>query len=174
MNRNIKIANYLLEENFGAAIEHSTNTINEIVAPVKPAHVKTKLKMKDSGTVWANKLRYKEFLTKKGTKVFVAFKDFGGNEECKISFETEGSFAHKDLNDIDVLKNVLYIVRREVDRKKYKSIVIEPKVEKDKANAHARFKIFKRLIQEYFKDYEIIAEYSSDFFAFDSIRLAKI
>lgn len=158
-----QIANYLLE---GLSIE-------EMVRPTKPSNVKTKYKMKNSGTVFANKLRYKEFVTKKGTKVFVAFKDLSGTNECTISFETNESHDHKDLNDPEVLKNVLYIVRKELDKKNYEYVKIEPKVDVDSVNPNVRFKIFKKLIQEYFKDYEIISELSNPRYDTDSIVMRK-
>jgi seryl-tRNA synthetase len=70
-------------------------------------------------------LRYKEFITLAGNKVFVHFKDYGGTKNCEINFETNESFSDKDLNDSDILKNVLFVVLKEVNSKKYDIIDFE-------------------------------------------------
>jgi uncharacterized protein (DUF111 family) len=101
------------------------------------------------------------------------FDDKGGTDLCDISFETDGSFNHKDLEDMDVLKNVLHVVREEVDKKKYKKLIIEPKVDTGDKNPNVRFKLIKKLLQVHFKDYTITKE-STNNTVVDFISLERI
>lgn len=148
-------------------------TLNESISPTKPNKVETKTKIKDSGLWSKHKLRYKEFNTTKGTKVYVSFKDFGGNEECEINFETNESFEDKELDDKEVLKNVLYVVLREIDNKKYKNIKINARHSETGKNKHSRYDIFIRLIEKNFKNHSIENTYRSDFGSMDSILLRR-
>lgn len=150
------------------------NELDESITPKKPSKVLTKYKMKNSGLWSAHKLRYKEFVTSSGNKVFVHFKDYGGTKNCEINFETNESFSDKDLNDPEILKNVLFVVLKEVNSKKYDSIEIRPIHRTTyKTNKHVRFDIFVRLIKKYFVDYNIELADKSNYGDMDTILLSR-
>lgn len=128
--------------------------LSESISPKKPDKVLTKSKIKNSGTNTAHKIRYKEFTTKNNNKVYVQFKDLSDNG-IKIDFEVNDSFDDSNLNDYDVLRNVLYVVLKEVNAKKYNLIELNPKHRSDsnRNNKHIRFDLFRKLVNKYLQDY---------------------
>ncbi len=154
--------------------ESSIMVIDEVIDPVKPNKVLTKSKIRNAGSNTAHKIRYKEFTTKKGNKVYVQFIDLRDNG-IQIHFEVNNSFDDSDLQDIDVLKNVLYVVLKEVNAKKYNFIELNPKHRSsdDRNNKHIRFDIFKKLVTKYLSNYSDLYINRSDYGDSDTILLQR-
>lgn len=148
--------------------------LKEVVSPEKPKKVYSKSVTKNAGTNTAHKLRYKEFVTKNGNKVYVTFKDTF-DDGIKIDFQVNDSFDDSNLNDVNVLKNVLYVVLREVNKKKYKRIELNPKHRSDlnRNNKHIRFDLFRKLINKNLNDYSEYYVDRSNYGESDHILLVR-
>lgn len=150
------------------------NYLKEVISPEKPNKVHSKSVIKNAGTNTAHKLRYKEFVTKNGNKVYVTFKDTF-DDGIKIDFQVNDSFDDSNLNDVNVLKNVLYVVLREVNKKKYKRIELNPKHRSDlkRNNKHIRFDLFRKLINKNLNDYSEYYVDRSNYGESDHILLVR-
>lgn len=134
-----------------------TEWLNESITPEKPKKVLTKSKIQNSGTNSAYKLYYKHFTTKLGNDVKVIFKpEYDG---IKIDFQVNDSFKDDSATDPEILKNVIYVVEKELELKKYNIVNINASHRTtDGKNVHSRYEIFLKLIERYLKNYEL--EYS--------------
>lgn len=129
----------------------TSNIVDESITPLKPKKVLTKRGVGNAGSNTAYKRYFKEFTTSKGNLVKVFFREeFDG---IKVDFAVNDSYDDTGVVDSEILRGVLYVVKKYVSQ--VNPNIISMSINNEDGKRDSRHRVFTSIVTKNMPEYEI-------------------